>query len=103
MDIDPVAAAIIAAMGWTAVSFLKHLSAKDYDGAKTLAVVVVVCVGAAFLVQAAEVAFDGYNAAKVVLAGYVASSVLRVAYEFKKAFDNNDSANEPRLFGNPPA
>lgn len=103
MDVDAKAVVILAAMAWTAVSFLKHVAAKDYAAVKTLAVIIVVCVGGAFLLQAAEVAFEGFNAAKVVLAGYIASSALRVAYEYKKAFDSNDSAKEPRMFTNSPA
>lgn len=90
-------AALIGAMTWTAVSFLKHIRAKEYNNALTLVVVVAVSVGVAFLVQAAEMAFVGDNAATVVIAGYAASSALRVVYEYKKAIDTSDSASEPKL------
>lgn len=102
MDVDAKAVVLLAAMAWTAVAFLKHMAAKDYASAKTLGVIVAVCVGGAFLLREAEVAFVGFNAAKTILAGYIASSALRVAYETKKAIDSNDSAKEPSLFSNAP-
>lgn len=99
MDLE--LAALIGAMTWTAVSFLKYLRAGAYWDAATLGVVVAVSVGFAFLVKAAGYALEGENAAGVIIAGYVAGSALRVTYEFKKAIDSNDSAREPKMFDKP--
>lgn len=102
MDINPVAALFIGAMTWTAISFLKHLKAGNNGDALTLAVVVGVGIGIAFLLQAADVAFAEDRWAKVVLAGYAGTSALRVPYEFKKAISNDESSAEPKLFKNTP-
>lgn len=100
MELDVLV--IIAAMTWTAVAFLKHLRVGAYYDAATLVVIVGVGIGITFLVQASGRAFAGSNAADIVLVGYAATSVLRAAYEFKKAFDNGDVAKEPKLIA-PPA
>jgi hypothetical protein len=97
MMVDIELAALIGAMGWTAVSFMKHIRAGALYDALTLAVVVGVGIGVAFLVQAAGQALQGQNAASVVIAGYAGSSAIRVVYEIKKALDGNDSAKEPKL------
>lgn len=102
-DLSLEVAAIIGAMAWTALSLLKHLRAGQYGDALTLVVGVGIGVAATFLVQAAGMALDGANAARVVVVGYGATSIIRIPYELKKAFDQNDSAKEPKLFENPPA
>lgn len=99
MDLE--LALLIGAMTWSAVSFLKFLRAGMLWDAATLAVVVAVSIGVAFLVKATGQALAGANTAEVVVTGYMAGSVIRAAYEFKKALDTNDSAKEPKLFTGP--
>lgn len=98
MDIE--LAVLIGAMGASAVAFLKFLRAGQYWDAATLVVVIGVCIGVAFLVQAADVALQGKNAAYVVIAGYMAGSAFRVVYETVKAV-GGAFAKEPKLFTAP--
>lgn len=100
-DLSLEVAAIIGAMAWTALSLLKHLRVGQYGDALSLVVAVGVGIAATFLVQAAGMALDGANVARVVVVGYGATATIRVVYELKKALDGNDTAKEPKLFTNP--
>jgi multisubunit Na+/H+ antiporter MnhB subunit len=105
MEFAPLVVA--GAMIWTAVSALKLVSNKKWNDLATLVVVVLVGVGVAFLLRASDfsagidvgsIALGKLNVASTVLFGYGLSSFARVAYEAKKAVDNNESAVEPKLF-----
>lgn len=101
-DLSLEVAAIIGAMTWSAMSLLKHLRSGQYGDALSLLAAVGVGIAATFLVQAAGMALDGANAARVVVVGYGATSTIRVIYELKKSWDTSDSAKEAKLFDNPP-
>lgn len=96
---------VAAAMVWTSLSFMKLLRSGKYGDALTVLVLVVVGVGIAFLAAASsyagEFGLEGAKFADKVFIGFGFSSSARTLYEFKKGIDNNDSANEPKLFDNP--
>lgn len=97
--------AVIGAMTWTAVAVLKHLRVKQYNDALTIVAIVGVAFLVTLLLRASNYAgpVAHANVADCLLIAYGATSVLRAGYEFKKSFDNGDSAKEPKLIPPPSA
>lgn len=98
---------VAASMVWTTLSFIKLLRAGKMGDALTVLVLVIIGVGVAFLAAESSYAeafnLAAANAADKVFVGFGFSATARTGYEFKKSFDGSDSANEPKLFSNPPA
>lgn len=104
MEFAPLVVA--SALVWKLVSFLKYLTSGAYREALTLAIVWVAGIAVAALLAASdfsagievgEVALASLNAAGIVLFGVALGSTAAVGFDFKKSFDNNDAAVEPKL------
>lgn len=102
----------LIALGMRIVSFVKYVRARDWNSVVTQAASWVAGVAVVFLAGAADITsklvlFPGVpslsdiNSASKVLLGAMLLSLGSQVYEFKKAFDRNDSAAEPALL--PPA
>lgn len=104
--------ATLAALVWKVVSVIKLATGKDYTPVITQCLTWVAGVIAVLLAAQTDVAetvrvfgemslgqLDGWSQ---VLVGLTLSSVGSVAYDYKKAFDNTDSASEPPLGGGSP-
>lgn len=100
--------ASLIALGMRLVSFFKYVRAKDWNASFTQATVWGCGVLLVFLAGAADItnklvlwdgvpALSDINSASKVLLGMMLLSTGSVVYEFKKAFDRNDSAAEPAL------
>lgn len=103
-----VALAAITFFAGKCIEFLKYLRARDINGALTLISVMVAGVAAIFLGAASSVtktlvipgtaqALGDMNGAGKLFVGLVLTSLTSVVYDFKKAFDGNDSAKQPPL------
>lgn len=100
--------ASLIALGMRVVSFLKYARARDWNATFTQACVWASGVALVFLAGAADVTnklilFKGVptlsdiNSASKILLGLMLLSLGSQVYEFKKAFDRNDTAAEPAL------
>lgn len=101
--------ATLAALVWKVVSIVKMATGKDYtpvitQGLTWLAGIIAVILAAQTDVAESVAVFgtttlgqlDGWSQ---VLVGLTLSSAGSVAYDYKKAIDNTDSASEPPLMG----
>lgn len=104
MDFAPLVVAL--ALVWKVVDFVKHVRVRDIDAVVAQASVWVAGVIVTFLLAATDFAsgvdigdrsLDGLNAWSLVLLGLSIGSTGSVAYDFKRAFDNSDSAAMPSL------
>lgn len=102
--------ASLIALGMRMVSFTKFLRAKDWNSVSTQAYTWAIGVLLVFLAGMADITnnlvlFKGVppltdiNSASKVLLGLMFLSLGSQVYEFKKAFDRQDSAAEPALLG----
>lgn len=100
--------ASLIALGMRLVSFFKYLRARDWNASFTQAVVWSSGILLTFLAGMADITnkivlwegvptLSDVNAASKILLGMMLLSTGSVVYEFKKAFDRNDSAAEPAL------
>lgn len=100
-------AAAIAALVWKVISVIKMATGRDYKGVVTQALTWAAGIIAVVLAAQTDVAetvtawgnmalseLDGWSQ---IWAGLVVASVGSAGYDFKKAFDNTDSAAEPGL------
>jgi hypothetical protein len=108
--------ALLLALAFAAdkvVSVLKGLAAKDWNLALTQILVWVIAFGVVCLAGAAEVTETyvppGLNIAlgdldfwSLLLLGIVVGSTGSIVFDFRKAIDSTDSAQEPKLFHTPP-
>lgn len=103
---DAVVLGLFLALVWKFTDFLKHVSAKDWNGVVTQ----VLAWAAAFvaLVLFAHSAYGGHlvihglrfdhvSWTDQLLAALMIGSAGSVGYDFKKALDQTDSAAVPRL------
>lgn len=107
-DIPMVPLVALGTLVFTFVNFLKFLRARDFNAAGTQVIAWVSGVGATFLASASQVighgvgvggvALNDLDAYTKVVVGMIATSVLSTVNEIKKAIDNSDSAQTPRLF-----
>lgn len=97
----------LIALAWKFVDFLKFLRNRDWNASLTQICVWAAGVGVVFLGAAADdtktikvgtIALGAMNTPGKVLLGLCVLSVGSVVYDFKKAFDNTDSAAERSLF-----
>jgi len=102
-------AASLAALVWKFISVIKMITGRDLMGVVTQALTWAAGVIAVMLAAQADVSaslavfgdqvlgsLDGWSQ---VLAGIALASSASVAYDYKKAVDNTDSASEPKLGG----
>lgn len=98
----------LVALAWKFVDFSKQVTNKDWNAALTqvymwLAGLVAVLLGAnadafeAIIIPGMEKPLGDLNFWSLVIIGLSFTSVGSVAYDFKKAFDNSDSAKMPPL------
>jgi hypothetical protein len=96
---------VATALVWRLVTFGKQLLAGELRAAVTQVFVWAAGIGVAFLLAASDFAggvevagasLEVLNAASLVLFGVALGSTASTAYEFKKAFDQTDSATEPK-------
>lgn len=109
------AAALIGALVYSVINFLKYVRARDVNAAGTQLCVWVAGVGVVFLASTAAVTnqfvFNGtalvhMDTGSKIIIGLMASSLFAtVPHDLKKAFDNSDSAATPPLIRStkPPA
>lgn len=112
MPFSPLIA--MGALVFQTINFLKALTNKNWSGAVTQAVAWVAGVVVVTLVARTDYAsgvvfgdrpLDQLNGASRIMLGLMASSLLGVVNEVKKAIDTTDSARQPALFDdthNPP-
>lgn len=97
--------ALMGTLVWKLLDFAKYFRAKDWNGVFTQAAawgagVAVVFLGSATdfaTVHINDMALGDLNYASKILLGMLATSLLSVGYDFKKAFDRSDSAQTPAL------
>lgn len=100
-------APLVAAVSliWSLVRFGKQLLARQMREAVTQLITWGAGIGVVALlawsdfaagIEVAGQSLAGLNAASLVLLGVTAASTASTAYEFKKSFDNGDSAQEPK-------
>lgn len=100
-------APLVAAVSliWALVRFGKQVLARQAREAVTQAITWGAGIGVVALlawsdfadgIEVAGKSLAGLNAASLVLLGVTAASTASTAYEFKKSFDNSESAAEPK-------
>lgn len=104
-------AALIGALVYAGMNFLKYIRAKDVNAIVTQAGAWLLGIGVVFLCSTADVTsrfkFNGIfladldGGSKVILGLMAVSLFATVPHQFIKAFDNTDSARTPALI--PPA
>lgn len=106
--IEFVPVLVLLALVWATISFLKDLTNGKTNGMITQVIVWAAGVLFAWLFSESDFGssiaigdtgqtLGSINVASLVLVGMAVGSLASVAYEFKKARDNNDSAVEPKL------
>lgn len=104
MDFAPLVVAL--ALVWKVVDFIKACRVRDVDAIVSQSAVWGAGVLVTFLLAATDFAsgvtigdlnLDALNAWSLVLLGLSIGSTGSVAYDFKRAFDNSDSAAQPSL------
>lgn len=110
-----IALAALAFLVNKIIELAKYIRNKDVNGAVTLLAAQVAGVLVIFLASAAKVTHElvlpglnatvgSFDAASKILVGCALASLGGTAYDFKKSFDNTDSAAQPPLVGgSPPA
>jgi hypothetical protein len=103
------AAALIGALVYAGINFIKYVKAKDRSASLTQIAVWALGVGVLFLAAWAKVTntfmFNGITlekmdtGSKIVLGLMAASLFATIPYDLKRAIDNNDSATTPPLLG----
>jgi len=102
--------AALGALASKVIELLKLLRAKDVNGAVTLVSIWVAGLVAVFLGAEADVTenlslpgtgipLGSLDTGSKILLGLVMMSSISFAYDFKKAFDQSDSAKQPPLLG----
>jgi hypothetical protein len=107
--VEVFTAASLSALVVKFTSFLKYLAAADFRAAVTQAIpwvagFMAVLVAAQADVSQGIVVFGTTTLGQLdvwsqMLAGLALGSAGSLAYDFKKSFDNTDSASEPKLGG----
>jgi uncharacterized membrane protein len=91
------------------VDFLKYLSKRDWNGVVTQLIAWAAGVGGVLLMAQTQFAdgvdiggtkLSALNTPSQILLGLMATSLLSVVYDVKKAVDSQDSAKMPKLIGN---
>ncbi|MBL7490830.1 hypothetical protein I6A60_24610 [Frankia sp. AgB1.9] len=104
MSFAPLAA--VGTLVFTFVNFLTYIRARQWNGVLTQAIAWVAGVGAIMLAArtdfASNVSFGdsslgNMDIATQIFLGLIATSILSTVNEFKKAFDNSDSAKKDPL------
>lgn len=104
--------ASLIALGMSLVSFVKFVRAKDVNSALTMLVSWIIGIALVFVAAESDLfgriaiipgvpPLDNINNASKVLIGMMFLSLGREVYQFRKAIDNSQSAEEPAIF--PPA
>lgn len=107
---DALLLATLGAFALKALDFVKFLINKDWNATITQAaawltgVLVLIVASAANIFEAVNipglnVPFGSLDAGSLIFIGLNLSSFFGVVYDFKKAFDNTDSARTPPLTG----
>ncbi|GAA4607357.1 hypothetical protein GCM10023107_81050 [Actinoplanes octamycinicus] len=106
MEFVPVLA--LGTLVFTLVLFLKNLSARQWGSVVTQLIAWAAGIGGVFLMASTSFAagitigdqsLDALSVWSKVLIGLLATSLLSVGNEFKKAIDRSDSAAAPAWFG----
>lgn len=105
MDIAAVAV-LIAPIVYKAFELVKYIRAKEWNGVSSLAVVFVIGIACVFLLSATSFA-NGIDVgerslstlgwADLLWIGLTFGATSSVLYDFKKSFDNSDTASQPAL------
>lgn len=99
---------LLGALIYKFIDFLKYVTNKDWNAAGTQAIAWLAGVAGVFLFASTTFArtneiggmsFAALGVGDKVFIGLMATSIFSAAYDFKKSFDNNDSAKTPSLFG----
>lgn len=103
---DLVPVALLGAFVFTLVNFLKFVTSGAWNAAVTQVTAWVAGLVSVFVfaqtawaesVEVLGVAVANANSWELAVLGLMATSLFSVAYDFKKAFDNADSAETPHL------
>lgn len=103
---EVIGLASLIALAWKFVDFIKYIKTRDVNGAVTQAATWVAGIVVVFLAASADItstleiggfALGEVNVWSKVLIGLSLLSLGSVAYDFKKAIDNTDSAHTPSL------
>jgi hypothetical protein len=105
VDFVPLLAAL--AFAWKLVDWVKQIRVKDVNAVVTQASVWVAGVFVVFLLAQSDfshairiaggIPLDRLNAWSLILVGLTVGSSASVGYDFRRSFDNTDSAAQPSL------